>query len=202
MKKIIDGKVYDTERAELIESDWYSTLRGIITMNKYYKLMILVIFIFFCSSCAVRTLQDIEKKRSEGDKTVVYFEHNWGEVYDAVKYVIQHSSVYPIAEKSKVIFYCIDYEKDKKTIFIYFSKYEIRDSVDMVIYFEPISKTKTKVEFVDGSYMGNTLCIRYIIDESKFYLSHDEVTYETFREYTIKNIKKYQKDLDENTYKK
>jgi len=170
-------------------------------MNKKYVAIFALFICFSCVGCAVRTLKDITEKRTRGDTIVVYFDHNWENVYDAVKYVIPHSSVYPIAKRHKIIFYCIDYEKDQKTIFIYFSKYDVRDSVDKVIYFEPISKTKTKVEIVDGSYTAGESFIRYLIDETKFYLSRDKMDYDTFREYSIKNKEKYNQELLEKIFK-
>ena len=167
-------------------------------MKKYCEFIPLIIFIFLCYSCTITTMQDIEKKKLRGDETIVYYNYNWEKVYNAIKYVIQHSCVEPITMRNKIPIFDIHYPKNRKRIFIYESVYKVNDHHDVVIFFESITSSETKVEFIRGDYGLNTnAAIRYIVDESKFYLGLEKPDYDAFMKYTRKNQLKWQKELDE-----
>jgi hypothetical protein len=131
-------------------------------------------------SCA--TVQDIERKRAAGDFIVANYDYNWKKVFNAIEFVFRHSEVFPISERYRAA--VIDYAEDEKAIWV---KYTYEGSMDMGIFFVPLGESETKVEFVKGAFTGaawRTTAIRYLIDESKFYLENGE---EEYRKFTHQN---------------
>ncbi|MCE5194898.1 MAG: hypothetical protein LLF28_05495 [Nitrospiraceae bacterium] len=142
------------------------------------KVFILISFLmFFCFSCA--SIQDIEKKKAEGDAIIETFNHPWEKVFDGIKFVIRHSenNLINMVYRSTVT----DFNKDDKTIIV---NYISMGTIDMGIFLEPLDNSKTKVYFVKGAFTGSLLRetrIKTIIEETHYFLAHGE---EAYRKYT------------------
>ena len=141
------------------------------------KIYYLIALLFVCSSCA--SMQDIERKKAEGDSINATFNYSLDKVYDATKFVIRHSenSLVNMVYRGTVA----DYNKEEKTIVI---NIVAMGSIDMGIFFENTGDNKTKVYFVKGAFTGAAFRetrIKTIIEEVGYYLDHGEAEY---RKYT------------------
>lgn len=141
---------------------------------KKFAFIIPFIFIFSCAS-----IQDIEKKKAEGDAIVETFNASYEETFNAIKFVIRHSENWFINMTSRST--VVDYNKEDKMIII---NIVTMGSIDIGIFFEPLNNSKTKVFFVKGAFTGaawRETKIRAIIDEAQYYLVNGETAY---RKYT------------------
>lgn len=153
--------------------------------------MILLVCLVSCT-----TSQDIQKKMATGNEVNTTYDYDWEKVYEAIRYVLQNSDVYPIAIFANRIQsnggngYIKYTYKEKAILIMCFSKVS-PPNIEIAIYFEPGSKSTTKVKFVKG-YTAMTRyqddAIEYIIYESRFFLKNDGQGY---NKYTKQNSNKW-----------
>jgi hypothetical protein len=158
---------------------------------KRIMLLTCIVAVGFLFSCA--TSQEMGKKLSTGDFVEATYDYDWERVYEAVRYVLQNSNAYPIATVTSTQFSHIKYHYKEKVIFIMVYSISARD-IELAIYFEPESKSKTKVKFIKGLTLAladTDDAIKYIIDESQFFLKNDGQGY---IKYTDDNAAKWEEE--------
>jgi hypothetical protein len=154
----------------------YSDLDIISKVIAMKRSLFFIVFLLFLTSCA--TIQDLERKKNEGDFTVEFYNYGWEQVYGAIKFVFRHSEDSLL---SSIYRECnIDYAHEEKTIWIKI----LLGPVYMGIYFEPQDESKTKVIFVKGGTPAlgiSGIRIKRLNNETHFLLDNGE---EAYRKYT------------------
>jgi hypothetical protein len=108
------------------------------------KIFFFLIISTFCLSCA--TFHDIEMYRSKGDSIATMYNHDWENVYDAMKIVLNNDEDFSMYfEKMNCT---LEYAKGEKRIWVKMSGL----GMGAGIYFLPLSDSKTKVEFVRSRF--------------------------------------------------
>ncbi|MBU1744964.1 MAG: hypothetical protein KJ649_08740 [Proteobacteria bacterium] len=108
------------------------------------KVFFLLIITTFCLSCA--TFYDIDMYRSKGYSIATTYNHDWENVYDVMKIVLNNDedlSIY--LEKMNCT---LEYAKGEKRIWVTIKGL----GMGAGIYFSPLSDSKTKVEFVRSRF--------------------------------------------------
>jgi hypothetical protein len=123
-------------------------------------------------------MDDIKNQRASGDYLGVSYNYSLEEVYDAIKFVWEHSEVFPIslmyAESNT------NYAREERAIWV---KPKGERSIDIAIFFETRGISRTYVQFVESEHPEDywrSKAIQYIIDESKFYLENGEQAYKKY----------------------
>jgi hypothetical protein len=143
------------------------------------KNILLLMSLSVCLSCApITTIEDIKNKRASGDYLGVSYNYSLEEVYDAIKFVWEHSEVFPIsliyAESNT------DYAREQRAIWV---KPKGEHSIDIAIFLETRGISRTYVQFIEGEHPEDywrSIPSQYIIDESKFYLENGEQAYKKY----------------------
>lgn len=144
-----------------------------MSISKKYLIIILVLLCFSCAS-----VRDIENRRKAGKSIIIYYEYDWETVYDAICYISRHSE-----NELVLTLNTMDFAKEEKTIWyddpLFHKYYKF-----LGIFFTPINKQKTKVEFVKAYLIENIevyhKMINQIIKESKYYLENGSTAYKIY----------------------
>ena len=132
------------------------------------------LFISLCLSCA--TGKDIERKKEAGDYSLAeLYEYNWEAVYDAMKFVWEHSENHWLSVSVR-----FDYVIEEKRMLLWTKGClpSFADWVVMTIFFEPQGESKTRVLFVIPlSSIGWKTMIHHLNHETHYYLDHGEDAY-------------------------
>jgi hypothetical protein len=121
-------------------------------MNK--RVFFLFIITTFCLSCA--TFHDIDNYRSKGDLIATTYNHDWENVYDVMKVVLNNDV--DLSAYFEKINCTLEYAKGEKRIWLKIEGF----GMGAGIYFIPLSDSKTKVEFVRSRF-------------NKIFFSDDEI---------------------------